>query len=38
MTLAFIARKQVGYPPHFEEVGHLVDGDDPLLADRRCAR
>lgn len=29
----FLARKQVGYPPYFEEVGHLVAADDPLLAD-----
>jgi biotin carboxylase len=29
----FLARKQVGYPPYFEEVGHLVDAADPLLAD-----
>jgi biotin carboxylase len=28
-----LARKEVGYPPYFEEVGHLVDGADPLLAD-----
>ena len=27
----FLARKQVGYPPYFEEVGHLVKADDPLL-------
>lgn len=29
----FIARKEVGYPPYFEELGHVVDGADPLLAD-----
>jgi biotin carboxylase len=29
----FLARKQVGYPPYFEEVGHLVTADDPLLSD-----
>ena len=29
----FIARKQVGYPPYFEETGHIVDAADPLLAD-----
>jgi biotin carboxylase len=28
-----VARKQVGYPPYFEEVGHLVDGTDPLQSD-----
>jgi biotin carboxylase len=31
----FVARKRIGYPPYFEEVGHLVDGADPLLTDRR---
>ena len=29
----FVARKQVGYAPYFEEVGHVVDARDPLLAD-----
>jgi biotin carboxylase len=29
----FVARKEVGYPPYFEEVGHVVDAADPLLAD-----
>jgi biotin carboxylase len=28
-----LAHKEVGYPPYFEEVGHLVDGADPRLAD-----
>lgn len=28
-----IARKRLGLPPYFEEVGHRVDGADPLLAD-----
>src|SRR5262249_33825945 len=28
-----LAHKQLGLPPYFEEVGHLVDGADPLLAD-----
>ncbi|HTZ42491.1 MAG TPA: ATP-grasp domain-containing protein [Jatrophihabitans sp.] len=28
-----LAHKEIGYPPYFEEVGHLVDGADPLLAD-----
>jgi biotin carboxylase len=32
-ALAFVARKQCGFPPYFEEVGHLVDGHDPLLTD-----
>jgi len=34
MTPAFVARKRVGFPPYFEEIGHLVDGGDPLLEDR----
>ncbi len=29
----FVARKEIGYPPYFEEIGHVVDGADPLLAD-----
>jgi biotin carboxylase len=29
----FLARKQIGYPPFFEELGHMVDAADPLLAD-----
>lgn len=29
----FLARKDIGYPPYFEEVGHLVDAGDPLLTD-----
>ncbi len=33
-----LARKQLGYPPYFEEVGHVVDGADPLLADDRLRR
>lgn len=28
-----VARKQLGDPPYFEEVGHVVDAADPLLAD-----
>jgi biotin carboxylase len=28
-----VARKEVGYPPYFEEVGHVVDAADPLLSD-----
>lgn len=28
-----LAHKEIGYPPYFEEVGHLVDGADPMLAD-----
>ncbi len=29
----FVARKEVGYAPYFEEVGHVVDADDQLLSD-----
>ena len=29
----FVARKHIGYPPYFEEVGHDVDATDPLLTD-----
>jgi len=28
-----LAHKQIGYPPYCEEVGHVVHGNDPLLAD-----
>jgi len=28
-----IARKETGYPPYFEETGHLVDAADPLRTD-----
>jgi biotin carboxylase len=34
----FVARKEVGYPPYFEEVGHCVDAADPLLADPALLR
>ena len=30
-----LARKQAGPEPYFEEVGHIVDARDPLLADPR---
>ena len=30
----FLARKCVGEPPYFEETGHVVDADDPLLHNR----
>lgn len=33
VSIMFVARKEVGYPPYFEEVGHVVDAADPLLAD-----
>jgi biotin carboxylase len=32
-TPLFIARKELGFAPCFEEVGHLVDMADPLLTD-----
>jgi biotin carboxylase len=32
-TPVTLARKQLGYPPHFEEIGHTVDPTDPLLRD-----
>ncbi len=28
-----LAHKQIGFAPYFEEVGHLMDGADPMLAD-----
>jgi biotin carboxylase len=28
-----VAHKEIGYPPYFEETGHLVDAVDPLLDD-----
>jgi biotin carboxylase len=28
-----LARKQVGFAPFFEEIGHVVDAGDPLLSD-----
>ncbi|MDX6678629.1 MAG: hypothetical protein QOE31_2681 [Solirubrobacteraceae bacterium] len=31
----FVARKEVGYAPYFEETGHRVDARDPLLHDAR---
>ncbi|TGB03071.1 ATP-grasp domain-containing protein [Streptomyces palmae] len=33
ITVLFVARKELGYAPGFEEVGHLVRADDPLLRD-----
>ncbi|HEX2581681.1 MAG TPA: ATP-grasp domain-containing protein [Dongiaceae bacterium] len=32
-TPLFVARKMVGLPPHFEEIGHLVRHDDELMND-----
>jgi ATP-grasp domain len=34
----FVARKEVGYAPYFEEIGHIVDAADPLLADAGLMR
>jgi len=31
----FVARKEVGYAPYFEEIGHCVEAADPLLDDPR---
>jgi biotin carboxylase len=31
----FLARKTTGWPPFFEEVGHVVDSADPLLGDEQ---
>ena len=28
-----LAHKELGYPPYFEEIGHFVDGADPMLSD-----
>jgi biotin carboxylase len=28
-----LAHKELDYPPYFEEVGHLVDGAEPMLSD-----
>jgi L-amino acid ligase C-terminal domain 2 len=33
MTPAFVARKLLGFEPAFAEVGHVVNGADPLLRD-----
>jgi glutathione synthase/RimK-type ligase-like ATP-grasp enzyme len=33
VTPICLARKRIGYAPYFEEVGHEVRGDDPLLGD-----
>ena len=31
VTSVFVARKLLGFEPYFAEVGHVVDGADPLL-------
>ncbi len=33
-----LARKEIGYPPYFEEIGHRVDAADPLLGDPTLLR
>ncbi|MEU7206626.1 ATP-grasp domain-containing protein [Streptomyces sp. NPDC045470] len=33
VTALFVAHKQLGYAPGFQEVGHTVRADDPLLSD-----
>lgn len=33
-----LARKEIGYPPYAEEVGHFVDAADPLLADHELMK
>ncbi|TCO59639.1 ATP-grasp domain-containing protein [Actinocrispum wychmicini] len=38
VTPLFLARKTSGFPPYFEEVGHVVAGADPLLADPELRR
>lgn len=30
----FVGRKRIGEPPYFEEIGHSVSYDDPLLIDK----
>jgi biotin carboxylase len=37
VTPLFLARKRLGFAPGFEEVGHIVQSDDPLLTDRRVS-
>lgn len=34
----FLARKRLGLEPYFEEVGHVVDGADPLLDEAELQR
>ncbi|HEV2377234.1 MAG TPA: ATP-grasp domain-containing protein [Streptosporangiaceae bacterium] len=33
VTPVFVARKEIGFAPYFEETGHLVSSGDPLLTD-----
>ena len=37
VTPLFIARKEVGFPPYFEETAHVVTHEDPLLRDQALA-
>ncbi|MFF1308009.1 ATP-grasp domain-containing protein [Streptomyces sp. NPDC058307] len=37
VTPVFVARKVIGYPPHFEEIGHYVDAGDELLTSPELA-
>lgn len=34
----FVGRKEIGFPPYFEETGHRVAGADPLLSDAGLLR
>ncbi|WP_231977793.1 ATP-grasp domain-containing protein [Streptomyces sp. TLI_053] len=38
VTPLFVARKSLGFPPQFEEVGHTVSAADPLLDDETVRR
>jgi biotin carboxylase len=38
VTPLYLAHKEVGYPPYFEEIGHVVDGADPLLTSEHLRR
>ncbi|MGZ2361031.1 ATP-grasp domain-containing protein [Streptomyces sp. 372A] len=38
VTPLFVGRKEVGFPPYFEETGHRVSADDPLLHDPQALR
>ncbi|MEU8995184.1 ATP-grasp domain-containing protein [Streptomyces caniferus] len=38
LTALFVARKELGYAPGFEEVGHTVRADDPLLHDENLLK
>ncbi|MDT9687040.1 ATP-grasp domain-containing protein [Streptomyces sp. P9(2023)] len=38
VTPVFVGRKEVGFPPYFEETGHRVSGADPLLTDPELLR